>query len=273
MKNDLLELVFSDRNHRYGAYQLRREYPANLGRALLAGLLLFSLALGLPSLIRIALPIQPAQKAFGSITLLDKDIKVERDQPKVTMPEKSSAPEPQRKTLAFVPPLVAQDNKVLSPDINNDVETLSLTNAEVGANNQSGATDLPPTLDPHVKASLGGLAGSGQDASQPEVFEGFDVHKLPSFPGGEAELLRFIHAQIRYPAQARESNIEGIVAISFVVDEQGQITDIRILCDIGGGCAQEALQTIRKMPRWLPGEMAGRPVKVRMTLPVRFRLE
>jgi protein TonB len=270
---DLLELVFSDRNRQYGAYQLRREYPANLGKALLAGLLLFALIIGLPTLIRKVLPAPPAQRAFGSITLLDKDIKVERDQPKVTMPEKPSAPDPQRKILTFVPPLVAQDDLTQGPVNNHDPDFILDHSGEVGGFDQHGDAGLPPALDPDVAAGLGGAAGAGTDRSDTEVYEGFDVHKMPSFPGGEGELLRFIHEHIRYPERAREANIEGIVALSFVIDEQGQITDIHILRDIGGGCAQEALQTLRKMPRWLPGEMAGRPVKVRMTLPVRFKLD
>ena len=224
-------------------------------------------------MIRKVLPNRPAQKAFGSITLLDKDIKVERDAPKVSMPETPAAPAPQRKMLTLVPPLVAQDDRAQGPVNNHDPDFILNNDGEIGPSDHDGETGLPPALDPDVTAILGGGAGLNKGQTETEIFEGFNVHKMPSFPGGEAELLRFIQEHIRYPERAREANIEGTVALSFVIDEQGQITDIRILRDIGGGCAQEAIQTIRKMPRWMPGEMAGRPVKVRMTLPVRFRLE
>ncbi|MCB0533188.1 MAG: energy transducer TonB [Lewinellaceae bacterium] len=72
---------------------------------------------------------------------------------------------------------------------------------------------------------------------------------------------------------ARENNIQGVVALTFVVDKDGRVREVNVLKDIGGSCGKEALRVVETMPRWLPGEANGHPVKVRFTLPVRFRLE
>ena len=77
----------------------------------------------------------------------------------------------------------------------------------------------------------------------------------------------------RYPALARQNKIQGDVAVSFVVNYDGSISDIMRLKDIGCGCGAEVLRVIGLMPKWGPGIVDGRPVRVKFTLPVRFRLE
>lgn len=95
----------------------------------------------------------------------------------------------------------------------------------------------------------------------------------PSFPGGLDALLKFLGENIQYPETARSANIEGVVTLSFIVEKDGSIGDTILLKDIGGGCGQEAIRVVRAMPKWIPGMVDGKPVKVRYTLPVRFRLE
>jgi len=128
---------------------------------------------------------------------------------------------------------------------------------------------LPPTLEeaPHELSDL------KSPATSDKTFEMFDIEKAPSFPGGEPSLMKFLAEQIQYPALARENAIQGTVALSFVVDKDGGITDIHILKDIGAGCGKEALRVLKSMPKWTPGEANGQPVKVRYTLPIRFKLE
>ena len=99
------------------------------------------------------------------------------------------------------------------------------------------------------------------------------VQKPPTFPGGEHDLLKFLAENIHYPELARENNIAGNVALTFVINKDGSVTDAQILKDIGGGCGKEALRVVGLMPRWSPGEANSHPVKVRFALPVRFRLD
>ncbi|HNL39860.1 MAG TPA: energy transducer TonB, partial [Saprospiraceae bacterium] len=106
-----------------------------------------------------------------------------------------------------------------------------------------------------------------------KTYEMFDIQKAPSFVGGEAELLKYLNQNIKYPPLARENNIQGVVALTFVVNKDGSVSDVKVVKDIGGGCGKEAVRVVENMPRWVPGEANGHPVKVRFTLPVRFRLE
>ncbi len=112
------------------------------------------------------------------------------------------------------------------------------------------------------------------------------VDEMPRFQGCEEEtnlddrkscadrkMLEFIYQQLRYPAAAREAQVEGIVVVSFIVEKDGGITNAKILREIGGGCGEEVLRVVNLMPRWIPGKQHGEVVPVRFNLPVRFKLD
>lgn len=99
------------------------------------------------------------------------------------------------------------------------------------------------------------------------------VESMPSFPGGEAQLYRYLGKSIHYPTMAQESGVQGRVYVTFVVEVDGSITDIKILRGIGGGCDEEAMRVVRAMPRWNPGKQRGQSVRVQFNLPVRFVLQ
>ncbi|PKP04770.1 MAG: energy transducer TonB [Bacteroidetes bacterium HGW-Bacteroidetes-6] len=97
---------------------------------------------------------------------------------------------------------------------------------------------------------------------------------MPEFPGGTEALYNFLGGNIKYPSLARESNIQGTVFVTFVIEKDGSVTNAQILRGIGGGCDEEAMRVVRKMPNWNPGQNSlGRPVRVQLNLPVRFVLE
>lgn len=98
------------------------------------------------------------------------------------------------------------------------------------------------------------------------------VEKMPQFPGGEIELLKFLSRNISYPQIAREANIQGIVHAQFVVEKNGKVSGIKILRGIGGGCDEEAMRVLRMMPDWSPGKQRGIPVRVAFNIPVSFKL-
>lgn len=110
-----------------------------------------------------------------------------------------------------------------------------------------------------------------EPVEEPQVF--VVVEKMPEFPGGESALLAYLQANIKYPQYAREAGIQGIVYISFVVNEKGEVQDVTVLKGIGGGCDEEAVRVIKSLPKFKPGEQRGKPVKVRMNIPVRFTLK
>jgi protein TonB len=100
---------------------------------------------------------------------------------------------------------------------------------------------------------------------EPEIFE--VVEQMPELQGG----IQGLQARIQYPEMARRAGIEGRVFVQFVVNEQGVPSDIRVVRGIGGGCDEAAIAAVRES-RFTPGLQRGRPVKVRMSLPVTFRL-
>ncbi|MBK8443334.1 MAG: energy transducer TonB [Sphingobacteriales bacterium] len=97
------------------------------------------------------------------------------------------------------------------------------------------------------------------------------VELMPQFPGGDAELLKYLRSNIQYPEEAKRLKIEGKVFVSFVVEKDGNIANAKVLRGIGGGCNEEALRVIQNMPKWVPGLQGGEPVSVSFKLPIVFK--
>lgn len=90
---------------------------------------------------------------------------------------------------------------------------------------------------------------------------------------GETSLMNYLATTIQYPALAREEGIMGTALLTFVVDKDGSIRQVTVLRGICDGIRNECLRVVKNMPRWNPGMVNDKPVKVRFTLPIRFRLE
>lgn len=106
--------------------------------------------------------------------------------------------------------------------------------------------------------------------SEPEIFT--IVEEMPTFPGGDQALLEYMAKNTKYPPLARENGLQGIVVVTFVVDENGKINNVQVLRGIGGGCDEEAIRVVQSMPAWKPGKQRGMPVRVQYNLPFRFTL-
>lgn len=99
------------------------------------------------------------------------------------------------------------------------------------------------------------------------------VEQMPEFPGGAAELTRFIQKNIKYPMMARESDIQGRVYVNFVVEPDGSVSNVTVMRGIGGGCDEEAVRIVNMMPKWNPGKQRGIAVRCSFTVPIVFRLQ
>ncbi len=95
----------------------------------------------------------------------------------------------------------------------------------------------------------------------------------PEFPGGEVALFRFLGKTLRYPERAKDANIRGMVYVEFIVERNGDVSDVKVLKGIGGGCDEEAMRAVREMPRWKPGFQGGQEVRVLYRLPINFVLK
>ncbi|MFY0689643.1 MAG: energy transducer TonB [Cyclobacteriaceae bacterium] len=106
-----------------------------------------------------------------------------------------------------------------------------------------------------------------------EVDEVFTiVEDQPQFPGGMPAFYAFVGKNMNYPAQARRMGIEGRVFVQFVVDKDGSVTEVKAVKGIGAGCDEEAERVLRSSPKFKAGKQRGRAVKVRMVLPIIFKL-
>lgn len=110
-----------------------------------------------------------------------------------------------------------------------------------------------------------------EEAAEEEIFT--IVETNPAFPGGEREMYKYLGKNTDYPPIAQDNNIQGRVYVSFVVEKNGKITDVRVLRGIGGGCDEEAIRVVKSMPSWSPGKQRGKAVRVRFNLPIVFKLQ
>ncbi|MBO5951110.1 MAG: energy transducer TonB [Bacteroidaceae bacterium] len=98
------------------------------------------------------------------------------------------------------------------------------------------------------------------------------VEDMPQFPGGDAALVEYLAKNIKYPAICRENNIQGRVLIQFIVNKDGSVVEPEVIKSVNPYLDKEALRVISTMPKWKPGSQRGKPVRVKYTVPVNFRL-
>ena len=110
-----------------------------------------------------------------------------------------------------------------------------------------------------------------EDENRPGVY--IVVEQMPEFPGGDKGFHQFIADNVKYPAEAKEKGIRGIVYVNFIVEPDGSVSDIKVLRGIGSGCDEEAVRVVESMPKFKPGMQNGEAVRVSYTVPVIFRLE
>lgn len=101
-----------------------------------------------------------------------------------------------------------------------------------------------------------------------EVFQ--VVEEMPQFPGGNDALFEYLSNNLEYPEEAVENGIKGVVYVTFIVEHDGSISNVKVLRGIGGGCDDAAHATVTNMPNWSPGKQRGKPVRVQYNLPIRF---
>jgi periplasmic protein TonB len=94
--------------------------------------------------------------------------------------------------------------------------------------------------------------------------------KQPMYPGGKDALIKFVKDNLKYPALADSNKVAGSVTVSFVIEKTGGITGLEVAKGIGSGCDEEAMRIVRKMPKWYPGSVAGKPVRVLYKLTIKF---
>lgn len=181
---------------------------------------------------------------------------------------------------AFNLPVIIEDSEIMNQDeLNSTVEDIAVqepgiveeveqSKEEPEVVSAKKAATLP--VEKNVKSS-GYITGNAQVVEESETAFTL-VEEMPSFPGGETARNKFLAENVVYPQLATESGIEGTVYVSFIVDTKGNITEVKVLRGIGGGCDEEALRVIKLMPRWKPGRQNGKFVRVLFNMPIYFKL-
>jgi len=269
-KTEWLDLVFANRNKTYGAYELRSKSSTIMTRALLASGSLFLLLCFSPI---IYAKIFPKEIVVENVTTV-VDLQPIHEMKKKVEPEKKVEPakaEPVKvKTVKMVSNIVVVDRKdIEEPPTIKDIES-----AVVSTKTQDGEIKpnlvIPTTTGNGEGSGLGKDEGSGVNTTEINDVNGVDEY--PEFTGGMKAFTKYMERNLRYPSQAQEEGVKGKVFVSFVVERDGSITDVKVLRGIGYGCDEEAMKVIKKSPLWKPGKNKGIPVRVRYNMPINFNL-
>lgn len=167
---------------------------------------------------------------------------------------------------------ITQQNKPLPPKVPQQTTTLKIV-----ANNVEVKNDVVIDVEADQKTEIEEytaepIINSEEEEATEEEHIFVIVESMPSFPGGEEARIKYLSENIKYPKLARESNIQGRVFVTFVVEKDGRISNVKILRGIGGGCDEEAIRVIKNMPKWIPGKQRNVPVRVQFNMPIKFVL-
>jgi len=164
-------------------------------------------------------------------------------------------------------PEVVQEVEVLNV-VEDDVKTESI---EFSAEDNNTTVEIVE-VQQEVKEEVKVEEDKREEENENVVFK--VVETMPSFPGGDAALMKFISDNVRYPAIAQENGIQGRAICQFTVEKDGSITDIQIVRSAGDETLdKEAKRVIKSMPKWSPGKQRGKAVRVSYTIPINFRLQ
>jgi len=270
--NRWVDLVFEGKNQAYGAYQLRKDTGKRNVKALVWVLI------GIAIIFAVAyanLAIQNAMKQnvavetdveLSKLSQKKKEAKVERKEPvKVEMEQK--VVEKVKSSVKFTAPEIKKDDEVKPEDEIKSQDDLSKTNTAIGTFDVKGNDEA----EGEVLKAKEVVVDEKPKEEETKVFD--VVEQMPSFPGGDAELMKFLSTHIKYPVVAEENGIQGRVIATFVVERDGSISDVKVIKSVDPSLDKEAIRVLKSMPKWIPGKQNGAAVRVKYTVPVTFRLQ
>ena len=271
-----VEMVFAGKNKEYGAYQLRKGTSGRNIKALLILIIAAALVGGFLAWKVIEQKQAEEQQAYMEAMELAKLQQQAKKEEKKKEPVKPKI-EPKkeipvaRETQKFTAPVIKKDELVKEENQVKQMDKLD-EKVAVGTENKEGTKSR---LAEAVRSDIAVAAPPPPPAPKPEVSNKvFDVvEEMPHFPGGPAALQAFLSSNTKYPVVAQENGVQGRVIVSFVVERDGSITDVRVVRSVDPSLDREASRVVRSMPRWSPGKQNGSTVRVKYTVPVVFRLQ
>ena len=270
IQDSWVDLVFEGKNHAYGAYQLRKETGK---RNFYAILTMFIIAAIIGAVVIVKGVVENAMKTDVAIEAdvelaklaEKKEAKVEKkEEPKIEKVEVERV----KSSVKFTAPEIKKDDEVKPEEELKSQEDLSKTNTAIGAFDVKGNDEAAGEV---LKAKEVIAQPEPPKEEETKVFD--VVEQMPSFPGGPSALFEYLSKNIKYPVVAEENGIQGRVIVTFVVEKDGSITDVRVVKSVDPSLDKEAQRVVKSMPRWIPGKQNGSAVRVKYTVPVTFRLQ
>ena len=273
------DIIFDGKNKEFGAYQLRRNSDKRHNRAVLATLigliviLVGAYFLGMYNDFRAKqheaeLQAQLEQHLAQMAEEVPEEEAPEEEIQAVEAPEQEQAlPEEILNTIKDTEIQIAADNEV-TEDITSKHDVAEST-AAAGATTFDQGTDNLEVVRTHKDEII--VEEKKPEPKKEEIFTA--VEQMPQFPGGEAELMKYVANHIKYPTMAAENNIQGRVVVKFVVKKDGSVGEVQVLRGKDPDLDKEAVRVVRTLPKFIPGKMNGQAVSVWFTLPINFKLQ
>ena len=273
------DIIFEGKNKEFGAYDLRKQSDRRHNRAVLFTLIGLVVVLiggyfwGMYSDFRMKqheLELQAQlEQQLAAMEAQEEEMQEEEEVIEaVQEPEQEEAiPEEILNTIKDTEIAIAADNEV-TEDITSKDEVQEST-AAAGASTFDQGTDNLEVVRTHKDEII--VEEKKPEPVKEEVFTA--VEQMPQFPGGEAELLKYVATHIKYPTMAAENNIQGRVVVKFVVKKDGNVGDVVVLRGKDPDLDKEAVRVVKTLPKFIPGKMNGQAVSVWYTLPINFKLQ
>jgi periplasmic protein TonB len=249
------DIVFEHKNKDYGAYQLRKNQNRTIAFALFISSSIFVLMISIPAIIGMI-------KNPTEIMLPDIDISG---------------------LIEITPPNAVEVPLTALPAIKNPVESAQIKFTQLIATDKDVTVDPLPIQGSKETTPIGTETNIGNTDQQfniraAAIGEENKIHSLieieenPEFPGGYAAMNKWLMSNLTYPQIESDAQITGTVHVEFVVNKEGEISELKLLKGVSGGpgLEKEALRVLKLMPKWKPGRMNGKPVNVRYHIPIRF---
>jgi protein TonB len=246
------DIVFENRNKEYGAYDIRRRYSRTMSLSILIGIIVVLTAAIVPYIRAKNIAQIKQRDANEVIAEMANDLQQEEAAP--PPPPPPPPPEEQQTVVKYVAPVVVDTIKP-------EEATQFMTADDV----------VETVVDAEVVEVIEQVQEEIQEEAPQEVF--VVVEEMPSFPGGDVELFKFIYDNIKYPELAKENNIQGKVILRFCVTYKGTVDQVSIVRGVDPSLDNEAIRVIKMLPLWKPGKQGGKPVNVWYSVPINFQLK
>ena len=272
------DVVFAARNKDFGAYQLRLDSkPRHLKAFIITLISVVAIMIIALSYLKVSQIIAEKQiKDQAAQELVAVDLSAEEDteedteevEAKLEMPEEQALPEEILNTVKVTELLIAPDEEVKAEDEIKSQDELKETQTAFGQTDFDKGTDDRNVVREHKEEII---VEKKVEVEPEKVFTA--VEQMPQFPGGDAELMKFLSKNIKYPTMAMENNIQGRVFVQFVVTKTGAIGEVKVVRSVDRDLDREAVRVCKSLPKFTPGKMNGQAVNVWYTLPVSFKLQ